>query len=59
MRIVTLPTNPLRVHLQGPFKYGVLTPQMEEYNAAMSAVRSSVERLFGDVVNSFNSEEQL
>lgn len=47
------PAYPLRVHLQGPFKHGVLTPQMEEYNAAMSAVRSSVEWLFGDVVNSF------
>lgn len=23
---------PLRIHLQGPFKYGVLTPQMEAYN---------------------------
>ena len=47
------PAYPLRVHLQGPFKHGVLTPQMEEYNAAMSAVRSSVEWLFGDVVNYF------
>ena len=46
-------TNPLRAHLQGPFKHGVLTPQMEEYNAAMSAVKSSVEWLLGDVVNSF------
>ena len=35
------------VHLQGPFKHGVLTPQMEEYNAAMSAVRSSVECFLG------------
>lgn len=47
------PAYPLRIHLQGPFKYGVLTPQMEEYNHRMSAVRSSVEWLFGDVVNSF------
>ena len=39
------PAYPLRVHLQGPFKHGVLSPQMEEYNAAMSAVRSSVEWL--------------
>ena len=44
---------PMRVHLQGPFKYGILTPQMQQYNASMSAVRSSVEWLFGDVVNSF------
>ena len=41
------PAYPLRIHLQGPFKYGVLhvTPQMEVYmyNGKMSAVRSSVE----------------
>mgnify|MGYP000480076068 FL=1 len=47
------PTYPLGIHLQGPFKFGVLTPQMEQYNKAMSAVRSSVEWLFGDIVNSF------
>ena len=47
------PAYPLRIHLQQPFKYGVLTPQMEEYNHRMSAVRTSVEWLFGDVVNSF------
>ena len=39
--------------MQGPFRYGVLTPQMEQYNTEMSAVRSSVEWLFGDVINSF------
>jgi len=47
------PAYLLRIHLQGPFEYGVLTPQMEEYNHRMSAIRSSVEWLFGDVVNSF------
>ena len=47
------PAYPLRIHLQQPFKYGVLTPQMEEYNHRISAVRTSVEWLFGDVVNSF------
>ena len=47
------PAYPLRIHFQQPFKYGVLTPQMEEYNHRMSAVRTSVEWLFGDVVNSF------
>lgn len=47
------PAYPLRIHLQGPFKVGVLTLQMEQYNKAMSAVRSSVEGLFGDIVNSF------
>ena len=47
------PAYPLRVQMQGPFRYGVLTPQMEQYNTQMSAVRSSVEWLFGDVINSF------
>ena len=47
------PAYPLRVQMQGPFRYGVLTPQMQQYNAEMSAVRSSVEWLFGDVINSF------
>lgn len=41
------------MQLQGPFRYGVLTPQMQQYNTEMSAVRSSVEWLFGDVINSF------
>ena len=47
------PAYPLIIHLQCPFKFGILTHQMEQYNAAMSAVRSSVEWLFGDVVTSF------
>jgi len=29
------PAYPLSVHLQGPFKYAILTPQMQEFNAAM------------------------
>ena len=49
------PAYPLRVHLQAPFRHGVLTQQMQDYNAAMSRVRTSVEWLFGDVVNSFKS----
>lgn len=36
------PAYPLRVQIQGPFRHGVLTPQMEQYNTEMSAVRSSV-----------------
>ena len=48
--MVTLPI-PLEC-IQGPFRYGVLTPQMEQHNIEMSAVRSSVEWLFGDVINS-------
>ena len=47
------PAYPLRVQIQGPFSYGVLTPQMGQYNKGMNAVRSSVEWLFGDVINSF------
>lgn len=47
------PAYPLRVHLQGPFRFGVLTDQMKAYNTAMSAVRSSVEWLFGDIINYF------
>ena len=47
------PAYPLRVNLQGPFKYAILTPQMQEFNAAMSVVRISVEWLFGDIINYF------
>lgn len=47
------PAYSLRVHLQGPFRFGVLTNQMKAYNTAMSAVRSSVEWLFGDIINYF------
>ena len=32
----------------------MLTPQMEQYNSAMSSVRISVEWLFADIVNYFN-----
>ena len=47
------PAYPLRVHIQCPFRNAVLTPQMEEYNAAMSCVRTSVEWLFGDLISYF------
>ena len=47
------PAYPLRVHLQAPYRHRVLTPQMQAYNHFMSAVRSSVEWLFGDIVNYF------
>ena len=47
------PAYPLRIHIQAPFRNGILTPQMQNFNAAMSTVRTSVEWLFGDVVNSF------
>ena len=44
---------PLRTHLQCPFRHGVFTRQMEEFNASMSSERTSVERLFGDLINHF------
>lgn len=47
------PAYPLRVHLQAPFRHGRLTPQMEAYNTCMSSVRTSVEWLFGEVLNEF------
>ena len=49
------PLYPLRVHLQCPFRHGVLTDEMKAYNASMSAVKSSVEWLFGDIINYFKS----
>ena len=47
------PAYPLRVRLQAPFRNVVLTQQMEDFNNSMSAVRSSVEWLFSDVINDF------
>ena len=47
------PAYPLRVNLQSPFRNAVLTAQMEVYSEAMSFVWSSVEWLFGDIVNYF------
>ena len=45
------PAYPHRVHLPRPFQYGVLTHQMQSLNESMSKVRSSVEWIFGDIVN--------
>ena len=47
------PTYPLRLHLQKPYQNVALTPAMQAYNKAMSNVRSSVEWLFGDIINYF------
>jgi hypothetical protein len=47
------PAYPLRVHLQVPYRGAGITPRMELYNKAMSAVRMSVEWLFGDIINYF------
>ena len=41
------PAYPIRVPIQGPFRYGVLSSN----NIEMSAVRGSVEWLFRDVIN--------
>lgn len=45
--------DPLRVHLQAPFRNRALTPQMVDFNRSMSSVRESVEWLFNDVTNYF------
>ena len=47
------PAYPLRIHLQAPFRVGVLTRQMEIFNEKMSAVRASVEWLFAEIINYF------
>ena len=47
------PAYPLRVHLQAPFRFGILTRDMEIFNESMSAFRSSVEWLFADIINYF------
>ena len=44
---------PLRVHLQVPFRNMILTPQMVNFNKAVSCVRVSVEWLFGGIVEYF------
>ena len=45
------PAYPLRLHLRAPFRHGVLTPMMEQYNLDMSSIRVTVEWLFGDIIN--------
>ena len=52
------PAYPLRVHLIAPFRNGVLTPPMMEFNHSMSTVRESVEWLFNDITNYFKSKSQ-
>ena len=47
------PAYPLRVHLICPFRGAVVTPQQEQFNAAMSTVRQSVEWGFQEVVTNF------
>ena len=40
------PAYPLRIHLQAPFRVGVLTRQMEIFNEKMSAVRADIVNYF-------------
>ena len=50
---VSTPVCPIQMHLQGPFRQRILTPQKQAYNGSMSEVRCSVEWLFSDIVNDF------
>ena len=47
------PAYPLRPQLQAPFRDAHLEEDQELWNQRMSAVRVSVEWLFGDIVNYF------
>ena len=47
------PDYPLRIHLQEPFKGGVITPEQQEWNKRMSEVRITVEWIFGEIVEYF------
>ena len=47
------PAYPLRVHLQAPFRIGILTSDMEIFNDSTSAVRFSVEWLFAGIIYYF------
>ena len=47
------PAYPIRAHQQRSYKGGVLTPDQQDFNTSMSTVRSSVEWIFGDIVNYF------
>ena len=47
------PPYPLHVHLQAPFWNAVLTQPMQNFNTSMSAVHTSVEWLFGYIINYF------
>lgn len=47
------PANPLRVHLQCPFRGNALTPLESAFKLSMSKARSAVEWVFGDIINYF------
>jgi len=42
---------PLCLQLQAPFRGAQINEQQKEWNKAMSAVQTSVEWVFGDIVN--------
>ena len=42
---------PLRPQLQTPFRGANITPEQNDYNNAMSKVRTAVEWVFGDILN--------
>ena len=47
-------TYPLGINLQAPVRNRELTPEMREFNKAMSAVRVSVEWMFGNITKYFS-----
>ena len=47
------PAYPLRVHLQGPYKRVIQTPQQQAFNTSMSTVCESVGWLFRYIVEYF------
>ena len=48
------PAYPLVSHLQAPFRDRELTPQMAEFNRAMSQARVSVEWMIGNITKYFS-----
>ena len=53
LRIYGDPAYPVRPHLEAPFRGNNSTNNYIEWNKPMSAVRVSVEWLFGDIINYF------
>ena len=43
----------MRAHLQGPFKGAILTLDQQAYNTSMNAAITSVEWIFGNIINYF------
>lgn len=47
------PAYPILSYLMAPFRNGVMTQHMEEFNKCMSGVRVSAEWLFGNIIQYF------